>query len=245
MRELLRHSAREGLIETEESDLTERVFAFGDTRAREVMVPRPYVATVSADAEISDVALYAEETGRTRFPLCEPNDGLDSAFGVVQVKDLMPALSGRDVALREIARPLVRIHESMRLDEVLRRLRAEQQQLALVADEHGTVVGLVTVEDVVEELVGEIEDEFDPEAADLVVREGEALLVSASAPLRLVEHELGVSLDGAHEATIGGHVLERLGRLPQSGETVELDGLRAEVTEVNGERIERLRLARS
>lgn len=242
LRELLRHSAREGLIETDESELTERVFAFGDTRAREVMVPRPHVATVSADVEIGDVALYAEETGRTRFPLCEPDGGLDSAFGVVHVKDLMPALGGRDVALREIARPLVRIHESMRLDEVLRRLRSEHQQIALVADEHGTVVGLVTVEDVLEELVGEIEDEFDPEAADLVAREGDALVLSAAAPLRLVERELGVILDGAHEATIGGHLLERLGRLPRSGDTVELNGLRAEVTEVNGERIERLRL---
>jgi CBS domain containing-hemolysin-like protein len=113
--------------------------------------------------------------------------------------------------------------------------------MALVVDEHGTGVGVVTLEDVLEEIVGEIEDEFDPPGAELVRREGETLVIHGIAPLRLVQDELGVELPDAHEATIGGHVVEGLGRLPKQGETVDLGGRPVEVTSVGEARVEELR----
>ena len=115
--------------------------------------------------------------------------------------------------------------------------------MALVIDEHGTTVGLVTLEDVLEELVGEIEDEFDAEQVRLITRDGDNALVDAHAPLRLLSEELGLEVSGHHEATIGGHLLELLGRLPEVGETVALDGFMAEVLAVGEGRLERLRLS--
>lgn len=131
----------------------------------------------------------------------------------------------------------------MLLGELLRELRREKRHMALVVDEHGTTVGLVTLENVLEELVGEIEDEFDAEQARLISRDGEDAIVEAQAPLRLVSEELGLEVADHHEATIGGHVLELLGRMPDVGETVSLDGYAAEVVAVGDGRLERLRLS--
>ena len=114
----------------------------------------------------------------------------------------------------------------MLIDELLERLRKLREHFALVVDEHGTVVGLITLEDVLEEIVGEIEDEFDPEEREPLRDEPEGVLLAGWAPVRLVEEHLGVVFSDHHEATIGGVVLEHLGRLPDQGEQVEIDGVR-------------------
>jgi CBS domain containing-hemolysin-like protein len=134
----------------------------------------------------------------------------------------------------------------MLLDELLRLLRRQKVHISLVQDEHGTAVGIVTLEDVLEELVGEIEDEFDPQVTRLIQPDGDGWVVDGSAPLRAVEEEVGLRVEDPHEATIGGHVLEVLGRLPAAGEVVELDGgYRTEVLEVGEASIEKLRIART
>ncbi|MDQ3648658.1 MAG: hemolysin family protein [Actinomycetota bacterium] len=241
LRSLLRQSSAEGLIALEEQELTENVFAFGHRRTREVMVPRLEIDFVTTAASVSEVAARATETGHTRLPLCEPEAGLDAPVGVINVKDLLPAIDGGGLGLSEIARPLAQVPESMRSDELLRELRRARRHVALVVDEHGTVTGLVTIEDLLEELVGEIEDEFDPEEAKQVRREGETVIVDGAAPIRLLDRELGLKIVDPHEATIGGHLLELLGRLPEPGETVELDGRSAEVSAIDGGRISELR----
>jgi CBS domain containing-hemolysin-like protein len=242
LRGLLSQSAREGLIEADEGEFTERVLVFGDRRAREVMVPRPDVRAVDTDDDLAAAVRCTVETGHTRLPLCEPEGGLDTVVGLLHAKDLLPVIAERrDVGLRELARPVLRVPDALRVDELLRHLRSDRQHLALVEDEHGTVVGLVTLEDVLEEIVGEIEDEFDLEEVELLSHDGEATLVDGHAPLRLVAERLGLQLEEPHEATVGGHLLERLGRVPEPGEEVELDGRQAEVSRVEGARIARLR----
>ena len=243
LRELLRQSAAEGLIDREEGRFSENVLLFGDLRAREVMVPRPEVAWVSADDSIGDVARRSIETGHTRLPVCEGDAGLDAPLGVIHAKDLLPALvQPGEPSLRDLARPLARVSESVLLDALLRDLRREHAHIALVVDEHGTAIGLVTLEDIIEEIVGEIEDEFDADHAELIGERDGLTVVAGSAPLRLVAERIGVAVDDPHEATIGGHVVELLGRVPAVGETVVVDGHLLEVTGVEETRVAELAL---
>ncbi len=242
LRALMRQSQHEGLIDAGDRELTENVFAFGDRRAREIMTPRPEIDYVTTDANLAEVARRAMAGGHTRLPLCEPDGGLDAPAGVIHVKDLMQAaLERREVRLRDLARPLGRVSESTLLSELLRDLRRRRQHIALVADEHGTTTGLATLEDILEELVGEIEDEFDPAASEAITRDGDIAVVQGAAPVRLLAQELGFEVDEPHEATIGGHLVEVLGRVPETGEIVELDGYRIEVSEVEETRVTRLR----
>ena len=243
LRTLVRQSSEQGLIDPHEQRFADNVFSFGDRRAREIMVPRPEVTVVNVGEGGEAAARHARETGYTRFPLCEDDGGLDVAVGLLNVKDLLTAPTDlADTDLRELARPLPRVSDATLVDELLRELRRERQHMALVIDEHGTAVGVVTLEDVLEEIVGEIEDEFDPPGAELVRRDGEAVVIHGTAPLRLVQDELGVEFAHAREATIGGHVVEGLGRLPREGETVDLGGRAVEVTGVGEARVEELRV---
>ena len=242
LRELLRESSEQGLLGREEAAFSENVLLFGDRRAREVMKPRPDVDTVRVDASLEEAARRAIESGHTRLPLVEPESGLDAAVGVVNAKDVLGAVvADDDATLVSLARPVVRVPESMLIDELLRELRRERQHLALVVDEHGTCVGLVTLEDVLEEIVGEIEDETDAREDDLVRRVDGVLVVDGHAPVRLVAEHLGIDVNHVHEATIGGLVVERLGRLPDEGEQVEVEGRVAEVTRVGEAVVEELR----
>jgi CBS domain containing-hemolysin-like protein len=242
LRTLLRESQEEGLIEAEERRFTENALLFGDRRAREIMTPRPKVDFVTTDSTVEDAASMAARSGHTRLPLCEPDGGLDAPVGVIHAKDLLAVLTERRQAnLSELARPLARVSEATLIDELLRELRRERQHIALVADEHGTTVGLVTMEDILEEIVGEIEDEFDERAQGMIRHDGRDVVVDGGAPLRLVSEELGLGIDSSHEATIGGHVLETLGRVPEQGETVKLEGAEAEVTGVGEATVTELR----
>ncbi len=241
LRELLRQSAAEGLIDLEERRFTENVFNFGDRRTRDVMIPRPQVEFVTVADDLRVIADRFLSTGRTRLPLCEAEGGLDTAIGMVHAKDLLRAvLEDKTVAARDIARPLPRVSESVLIDELLRDLRRDRNHIALVADEHGITVGLVTLEDILEEIVGEIEDEFDTERVELITREGDKTRVAGSASIRLVAKRLGVEIEDPHEATIGGHIIELLGRLPHVGEVVQLNGHAAKITGVDEARITEL-----
>jgi CBS domain containing-hemolysin-like protein len=238
LRLLLRQSLREGLIDPEEREFAENVFGFGDRRTRQIMVPRPEVDLLTTDDTLREAAVKATETGHTRLPLCEPEGGLDRTLGVVNAKDILGAIiEDHEVALTDLARPLRRVSESTLIDELLRDLRRDRQHVALVLDEHGTAVGLVTLEDILEEIVGEISDEFDVEEADLLTWRNGVLVVDGAAPIHLVADELGTEISDPDEATIGGHVLELLGRLPEAGEIVELDGHRARISAVEDARI--------
>ena len=242
LRDLLRESREGGMIEGEEQRLSEAALVFGDRRAREVMTPRFQVDYVTTDQSPREAAEKAMRSGHTRLPLCEPDRGLEGAIGFVNAKDLLRVAFGEAPDdLRRLARPLARVAESTRLDEVLREMRHDRRHLALVLDEHGTVVGLITLEDILEELVGEIEDEFDPRTRELLRPDGDGLLIDGAAPLRMVAERLGVTIDAPHEATIGGHVIEALGRVPDPGETVHLDGRALEVVEIDDTRIAVLR----
>jgi CBS domain containing-hemolysin-like protein len=246
LRSLLRQSSVAGEIETEDWRLSENVFSFGDMRVREVMRPRPEIDYVTTDDDVRSAAQRGMDTGHTRLPLCGPDGSLDAVVGVLHVKDLLAvALKGEDQPLTSLSREISRFSESTLIDEALREMQRRRQHMALVVDEHGTTIGLVTLEDILEELVGEIEDEFDPEAVEQIRRDGDGAVVDGSTPIRLLAHELGIEIPDPHEATIGGHILEMLGRMPDVGEVIDLDGYRAEVKSVADARITELRFSRA
>ena len=243
LRTLLRESSEQGLIQVEEQRVTEAALLYGDRRAREVMKPRPEVVHLTTDQDLAEAGRLVVETGHTRFPLCCPDGGLDSATGVVNAKDLLHAyVEGRETTLHEVSRPILHVSEAALIDELLRDMRRRRMHMAVVVDEHGTATGLVTIEDVLEEIVGEIEDEFDTANDPLVRREDGAWLVDGQTDLRMLADELGIEIDDRHEATISGHLLERLGRIPEVGETLELEGRAVEVTRVGEARIDQLRV---
>lgn len=231
LRVLLRESQHGGLIEPEERRLSEAALTFGDLRAREVMQPRQQIDFVTTVDSVEAVIEKAMQTGRTRLPVVEPDGGLDEAIGVINAKDLLGAALGRDVpSPRELARPLQRIAEGVHVDELLRVMRRDGRHVALVVDEHGTVTGLITLEDVIEELIGEIDDEFDTEAEQLLWRVDGRLHIGGAAPVRLAARELGVDIEAPHEATVSGMLIEQLGRVPSVGEAVVLHGVVVKIT---------------
>ena len=242
LRELLRESRDSGLIEHDEQQLSEAALVFGDRRAREVMTPRSQIDSATVTERPGEVAEKVVASGHTRLPICETGQALEHALGFINAKDLLRiAFRDAEVDVRSLARPLARVAESSRLDQVLREMRRDRGHLALVLDEHGTVVGLITLEDILEELVGEIDDEFDAIARELIRPDQVGLWIDGSAPLRLVAERLGMNVDMPHETTIGGHVVERLGRLPEPDETIVVDGARLRVLAVHQTRITALR----
>jgi magnesium and cobalt transporter len=207
------------------------------------MVPRRDIDFLVAGESVREAVERASGSLHTRLPLCEAEDGLDDAVGVINFKELLRlALEGVETDLSDLARPLARVSESMLVDQVLRELRSRRQHLALVVDEYGTTVGLITLEDILEEIVGEFEEEEDGEHDEDIRRDGDALLVQGSALLGEVEDELGIEIENAGEATIGGHLIELLGRVPEAGEVVELEGREVLILAVDEARIEALRI---
>ncbi len=227
-------------LSQQKRDLLENVFELYDRIARQVMVPRGDVVYLSTDRSLEQNLAVARESGHTRFPLCEGGD-LDRVVGVVHIKDLFRA--GAAVPpLERIARPIKFVPESIALDKLLARMRSERLHLAAVLDEYGGVAGIVTLENVIEEIVGEIQDEFDAERPELVPRGEGVFTVSGAMLLVDLEHELGVELSPRDEDTLGGVVLSELGRRPRLGDRVRLGPAELEVLEVQGNRIRSLRL---
>jgi CBS domain containing-hemolysin-like protein len=244
LHELLRESARRGLIDRDEQLLSQNALTFDDLRVRQIMIPRPKLHYVTTDMDLAAVVDRIRETGLLRLPLCEPEGGLDSPVGLLHARELIIALADRTQAtpLASLARPLDRVPESLLVDEVLHRMRGAGQDFVLVVDEYGTTVGGVGLENIIEVIIGELEDEFDSTVLGDMRREDGAFVVSGSAFIYAVGRVLGVRLPEAHQATIGGVVVERLGRVPEVGDVVLLDGLRLEVTDVQDGHVNQVRI---
>jgi CBS domain containing-hemolysin-like protein len=247
LHELLREAARHGLIDRDEQLLSQNALTFDDLRVRQIMVPRRKLHYVTTDEDLAAVVDRIRQTGLLRLPLCEPEGGLDSPVGLLHARELIIALADRAQvpSLASLARPLDRVPETLVVDELLRRMRGSGQEFVLVVDEHGTTVGGVGFENIVEVIIGELEDEFDPTVLPEMRREDGALVVSGSAFIYAVGRVLGVKLPEVHQATIGGVVIERLGRLPEPGDVVVLDGLQVEVTDVQDGHVNEVRIVQA
>ncbi len=239
IRRVLSRSGSEGAIDTEEVEMIERVFELDDTNVREVMIPRPDVVSISADADIDSIRKTVREEKHTRYPVVEAGKD-DQVVGFIDVKDVMEASeTGVDATAGDLAREIIVVPETMPINELLLKFRSDQQQMAAVIDEWGALEGIATVEDAVEAVVGDLRDEFD--AADdepaIERREDGGYDIDGSVSLSVVNDTLGITLDAEGFDTIAGVILDRLNRAPKVGDSIEEGAYQFEVTDVDAKRI--------
>jgi putative hemolysin len=229
----------------EETRLLRSVVDFGETLVREVMTPRPDIVAIRAAATVDELRRLVQEQEYSRLPVYSEN--LDNIVGLVVVKDLIQktdAVPG-GAKVTEIMRPAAFVPETKRVADLLREFQRKRFQLAIVVDEYGGTAGLVTVEDVVEELVGEIRDEYDSEADPIVREADETYVFSGKVATSDMTDRLGVEIEGDGFETVGGYVLARVGRVPVVGERFTTDGLEIEILEAERRRIHKVRIRRT
>jgi CBS domain containing-hemolysin-like protein len=240
---VLTRSGTEGEVDAEEVEMIERVFELDDTSVREVMVPRPDVASVGADLSLAELREFIVETGHTRYPVLDAEDG-DEVVGFVDVKDVLRA-TGPDqrtdgVTAADLAREMPLVPETAGIDDLLAEFKDEERQMAAVIDEWGSFEGVATVEDVVEQIVGDIRDEFDVPGREPSIESlgDDRYAVDGLITLSTAGETLDTEFDVENVGTVGGLVLDRLGRAPEVGDRVEADGYEFTVESVDGARID-------
>jgi putative hemolysin len=236
----------QGVLDVQERDMLHSVFALGDKQVHEVMVPRTDIVAIDVNTPPQEVLESVVSAGHSRIPVYEGSS--DQIIGVLYVKDLFRRLARgeKDVTVRPFLRPAQFVPETKKVDELLREMQRAKVHIAIVVDEYGGTAGLVTIEDLVEEIVGEIRDEYDVERElVLPVSEHEAVM-DARVPFSEVQETFGIdSPEGVDEFdTLGGFVTHELGRLPKVGETVKSNGVKFVVESIDGRRVGRVRVIR-
>jgi putative hemolysin len=234
----------EGLIEREERALLQSVVDFGDTVVREVMTPRPDIVAIRSDATLGQLRALVGEQQYSRVPVYQ--DTLDQVLGFVYSKDLIRLWDSPadDRVIPQLLRSAHFVPETKRVHDLLKDFQRQQVQSAIVVDEYGGTAGLVTIEDLLEEIVGEIRDEYDVES-EPIVDEGDGRFVfSGKVPIEDMAERLGVDIERAGFETVGGFLLTNLGRVPMPGEQFDLHGLHVEVLEAERRRVHKVRVGR-
>ncbi len=247
LRIVLETAARQGVLGQDEEEMIEGVFEMEEKVAREVMVPRPDVVALSAETPLSELFSLAATGNHTRYPVYE-GELPESIIGVVHIRDVLRAVgeaeanaeAQEDTTARDLMREVSVVPENKPINEVLRLLQRQRTQMAVVIDEWGAFEGIVTVEDVLEEIVGEIRDEFDEAEPTVRSLEDGSFSVDGRVPIGEVNDAVGTSFESEDFDTIGGLVFGRLGRLPRVGDEVRLDDHVLRVNGVEGPRIMKL-----
>ncbi|MUW15236.1 DUF21 domain-containing protein [Halorubrum sp. CBA1125] len=245
IRRVLARAGEAGHVADAEVEMIEGVFDLDDTVVREVMVPRPDVVSLPADSDLPAIRSTVLEAEHTRYPVVAEDDA-DRVVGFVDVKDVLRAGEEDDDAVTagELAREVIVVPETTSIHDLLVQFRAERRQMAVVVDEWGAFEGIVTVEDLVESLVGDLRDEFDADRGEHTIRTVDDGVYEAdgSVSLSTVNDTLGTDFAGDGYETLGGLVLDRIGRSPERGDVVEAGGWTFEVTAVDGARISTVRI---
>ena len=240
---IVREGAERGIFEEVEHELIKGVFEFTDTAAREIMVPRVNIQALEVTTPPSDVMRKLSDIGHSRVPVY--NGDLDHIVGVLYLKDLLRALGAEQPwELHSLLHPPLFVPETVQISRLLRMLQQRHLNMAIVVDEHGGVAGLVTIEDLLERLVGEISDAGEPEADAQIVRLADgSLVIQGSVPLWELREHLALPVEEASDYhTLAGLLLARLGRIPQGGETIVEQGYTLTVVDMDGPRIARVKV---
>ena len=242
--EAMARESRSEADEHAERQLLQSVVEFGDTLVREVMTPRPDIVAVKVDATLAELRERFVDQQYSRLPVYQEN--LDNILGFVFIKDLV-GLAGaapQDRVIGELMRPAYIVPEAKRVAELLKELQRKQVQSAIVHDEYGGTAGLVTIEDLLEEIVGEIWDEYDVETEPVVDEGNGSYVFAGTLGVDDAAECLGIEIERQGFETVGGYLLARLGRVPRVGETVEVDEVSVEILEGERRRVRRVRMTR-
>lgn len=241
---LVTASAESGVVENEEEEMLHAVFDFGNTLVRQVMVPRTEVVAVPASAATPEILRVALEHPFSKFPVYEGD--LDHVIGVLHIRDLLRGqLAQADPApsARSLMREAMYIPETARVSQLLQRFRVRHQHLAIVLDEYGGTAGVVALEDLLEEIVGDVQGPFDKDLEIQPQADGSAWIDGLTL-MEEVNDRFGLQLEDPHYDTIAGYMLGRLGRIAKQGDVVQVAGVRLEVRQMDGLRIAQVRLSR-
>ena len=244
IRMLVEQSQKRGNLDADDARLLEGVFAFSEKTAREVMTPRTQMVALPADLTLEEAADQVAVAGRSRYPVY--GESLDDILGLVHAKDILAGLrAAKGGSLRSVIRPAVFVPGTREVEDVLADMKRQKIHLAIVLDEFGGTAGLVTMEDLLEEIVGQIYDEYDRPLGELrATPAGVAPLIAGSTPIREVNAAFGLELDEQDYTTIGGFLFGAIGRLPKAGDQVAVKGAVFEIVEMDGRRVGTLRVIR-
>jgi CBS domain containing-hemolysin-like protein len=237
---IIRTGEREGVIDEEEREMLQRIFHFNNTIAKEVMTPRLDMTAVSRDATLEEAIETCVQSNHVRVPVYDGN--LDNVVGIVNLRDLVRERDyGTGAELEDLVEPTLHVPESKNVDDLLTEIQRERMQMVIVIDEFGTTEGLITLEDMLEEIVGDILEDDEEEPFDR--QDDGSWLVRADVNIDDVNEELGIDLpEGEEFETLAGFIFNRAGRLVDQGETIDYDGVRIHVGEVDNTRIMRARI---
>lgn len=248
MKAMIRIGEEEGTLEKEEKEMLHNIFEFGDKRVTEAMVPRTEIVAVSEDAAVSDVLSLVSEKGYSRYPVIK--ETVDNITGVLYVKDIIRKMAEEEVPLQSELKNFVRdayyIPESKMVTSLLDDMQKNKFQIAVVVDEHGGTAGLITLEDIMEEIVGALQDEFEAIEAEKEVEvvDESTFVVSGSTGIDEINELVGVALDDEEFHTIGGFVFGLFGHLPKVGEKLRFHELRFLILEMEGKKIEKVKITK-
>lgn len=244
IQELMDAGEEEGIINEEENEMIRAIFSLRDTVVREIMVPRTDMASVSADATVREVLATIIDCGHSRIPVWEGT--LDNIVGLIYAKDFLKYWGMEDsaVVLRKVMRPPFFVPETKLLEELLHDFKKKRVHIAIVIDEYGGTSGLVTIEDLLEQIVGDIQDEYDLEEEWLVEEPSGSALVDARLPIEELEQFFDIEVERDKFDTVGGLIFHLTGRIPRAGEEVETGGIRLVVVEADERKISKVRISR-
>jgi len=231
---------QEGLIERDERRLIQSIVDFGDTLVREVMTPRPDIVALRAEATLRELRVLLREQTYSRIPVFK--ESLDNILGFVFVKDLIQLTDAEDRAISSLMRPAYFVPETKKVSDLLKEFQRQQVQIAIVVDEYGGTAGLVTLEDLLEEIVGEIRDEYDEESEPITDEGNGVFVFTGKVNIDEAGKRLGVEIEPEGFETVGGFLLSHVGRVPAAGEHFDIEGLAIEVLEAERRRVNKVRM---
>ncbi len=240
IQQIIDEGEQRGLISEDEGEMIQGIFSFRDTIAREIMVPRTDTVYAEAETKLTEIIRIIIESGHSRIPIYQ--DNIDNIVGTLHAKDLLPSWGTNDIAIREIMRPPYFIPETKKISEVLKDLRDNKSHMAIVIDEYGGTAGILTLEDIIEEIIGEIMDEYDAEQKLIIEHEDGSISVNARLDVEKHEDFLQIELPEGDFESVGGFIISLIGKVAEVNEKILYNDIEILIEAATNRKIDRVRI---